>query len=79
MYLFKLYRFVGNKGEELKKRKLQEFGQKMGLNVDVPKAGSGTNDGNTARRFLQIRPYPHRSQISIINQMLIFIYYFQHM
>ncbi|EFN76000.1 hypothetical protein EAI_13214, partial [Harpegnathos saltator] len=38
--------------KERKKIVQEDFKNKMGLTIDVPKQGSGTtNDGNTARRF----------------------------
>lgn len=60
---------------ENRKKILQAaFKKEMGLNVDKPKAGSGTsNDGNTARHFFE--KYEQSAKITGIDQDIIYRFY----
>lgn len=60
--------------EKLKKIIQAAFKNEMGLNVDKPKAGSGTsNDGNTARNFFV--KYHQSAKITGIDQDIIYRFY----
>lgn len=79
-YKLKIEKWQARKQEEkesVEKRKKTiqaAFKKEMGLNVDKPKAGSGTsNDGNTARHFFE--KYQQSAKITGIDQDIIHRFY----
>lgn len=60
--------------EKRKENMQKAFKKELGLNVDKPKAGSGTsNDGNTARRFFE--NYKKSAQITGVDEDIIYRFY----
>lgn len=79
-YRLEIKKWQVRKGEEKesveKRKKIIQaaFKKEMGLNVDKPKAGSGTsNDGNTARHFFV--KYQQSAKITGIDEDIIYRFY----